>query len=419
MIDQRLEQIKKYTPEILFDEVAHEFVVSFVDDLIANIQVGEAKELFIFLTSILAKVPKTIETAAWRDRYETLISKIRWVAFPFLSETEVEKLFSTQIVEAIKNEYDIQGKIYGYFRISLGDEVAISSKRRLIIESLKNNNENIGNKEIIISGIEGKFPSTLKNWIRDFEQSSVIEKRVKRIAILEYLNLSVNLKGLSESNKEILRQVLEIYEDLRFIFVDRENVQTVHSLPEFLRDINDDIGENNKKNIFSNSEKEPEQNVVLSAYQGDLKQQRAIEAQQDRLKKIAGTNPDKIKDEFYKSVQNKDLNATVAAVKLLALNSQLLDFIKSDQKLNKFLTATWLKLYGQEAADDFKKNPIQPKFVRLFLKYVLSDRLKMKESDAGRIALQIGNILVSQGKLEYNRMAYFDVSNKEFKWFED
>ncbi len=413
MIDQRLEKIKTYSAEALFDETVYEMVSGFVDDLISNMQIGEAKELFFFLTNLLAKVPISLETANWRKKYESVISKIRWIAFPFISDQDVEKLFSNQLIEAIKNEYDIQNKIYGYFRISLGDEVAISSKRRLILSSLKNNNEDIGKKEIVIPGIDAKFPSQIKNWIRDFEQSSSREKRIKRIAILEYLNLSNNLKGLSVSDRDILRQILEIYEDLRFVFIDRENVEAVHILPEFLRDTNGDIRNNNKEEIELN------QNIILAAYQGDMKQQKAIEAQQQKLKSSVGTDPSRLQAEFYKSVQNQDLNGTVAAIKLLALNNQLLDFIKNDQKLNKFLTATWLKLYGQAVADEFAKNPIQPKFVRLFLKYVLFERLKMSESDAGRIALQIGNILVSQGKLEYNRMAYFDVAGRQFKWFED
>ena len=122
--------------------------------------------------------------------------------------------------------------------------------------------------------------------------------------------------------------------------------------------------------------------------------------------------------EFFKTVQKKDVNRTIALLRILAQINDLENFLGEDQKLNQFLGAIWEKQYGEDFSAQFRKNPVQLKFVRQFLRYVLESRLGLESSDAARIGLQIGNIFVGLGKKSYNKMAYFDVGKKEFIWFD-
>jgi len=45
--------------------------------------------------------------------------------------------------------------------------------------------------------------------------------------------------------------------------------------------------------------------------------------------------------------------------------------------------------------------------------------LGMSENDAAREAVKIGGLFVKAGKVEYNKMAYFDAQTKTFRWFSE
>lgn len=350
------------------------------------------------------------------EKYSSYCNLLKFVYLPLQTDSQIELIFRESMVYAlrlgIKVSDQIRLYIISYTIPSYGNRFA-----QLVIKAISYNEELIGQKKIFSVSENKMVEPFLKNWLKSYNQSRERDEEKISLQQSEFLSLNDDAVLLPPAEKQILAECIRIYDFLRYPSEVGKNILSVDegfenkkiSVPS------EPISIIQEKKEFDNDNSQE----IIAAYQGDIKQQRAIEAQQEKLKKSVGTDPVKLQAEFYKSVQNQDSNATIAAVKLLALNGQLLDFIKNDQKLNKFLTATWAKLYNQQTADDFTKNPIQPRFVRLFLRYVLSDRLRMKESDACRIALQIGNILVSQGKLEYNRMAYFDISGKEFKWFED
>ena len=141
-------------------------------------------------------------------------------------------------------------------------------------------------------------------------------------------------------------------------------------------------------------------------------------SEREKLSKRFNNDAAKLREEFFKTVQNKNTNQTIAILRILAQNKELENFLKDDAKLNKFLSAVWEKQFGKDFVSQFQKQPDQIKFVKQFLRYVLEERLGMTASDAARVGLQIGNIFVSSGKKGYNKMAYFDVASKGFKWLE-
>ena len=127
----------------------------------------------------------------------------------------------------------------------------------------------------------------------------------------------------------------------------------------------------------------------------------------------------KLRQEFFAAVQKKNVNRTIACLRLLTEKNDLENFLRQDEKLRQFLLVTWEKQYGADFAAQFRQNPTQIKFVRLFLRYILEERLTMPASEAARVGLQLANIFVKAGKKSYNKMAYFDVVSKEFRWFEE
>jgi len=156
---------------------------------------------------------------------------------------------------------------------------------------------------------------------------------------------------------------------------------------------------------------------ILDAYRGDTKMEKRIAKEEAKMAKKFKDDVGRLRQEFFAAVQKKKVEKTVAILRLMTRQDDIAKFIQEDTKLNKFLSAIWEKQYGAELAEEFKQKPDDLKFIRLFLQYVLQDRLGLSRSDAARIGLQLSNLFVSLGKKEYNKMAYFDIKNKIFDWF--
>lgn len=417
MIDGRLDKIKKVPTEELDSSAIFEQIDKLIEEYAIGSQIGEAKELWQFLTKTLTAGKTDEEKKAINNRYQPLLIKLGWVACPFISDSEVENLFKNNLLKAIDLEINLVGKVKSFIGLVLGDMRLATQRRNLLLFALKANEEELGARTLKIEDLNLELPPQIKNWLKDYDQSTLAQQRKERLSLLEYINTSKNVSQLSEEKKLILRQIFELYDFLRFLTSEEEVEATSHQLPRELG-LPQDQGNLSK---FVATQTEAKSNIeqeILVAYQGDPRQIKAIAAEQEKVTKKFGNDKPKLRTEFFTAVQNKNIVKTIAILRILAGLADIENFIKEDEKLNKFLTITWAKRYGDDFAAEFTKNPAQVQFIRLFLRYVLEERLGMSLSDAARVGLQIANIFVSLGKIDYNKMAYFDIKDKSFKWFE-
>ncbi|MFA6382497.1 MAG: hypothetical protein WCX08_04495 [Candidatus Buchananbacteria bacterium] len=417
MIDSRLEKIKKMSPEELGSSATFGLIEKLADEYAIGSQIGEAKELWQFLTKNLIAGKTDEEKKAVGHHYQPLLIKLGWVACPFISESEIENLFKSSLLVAIDLEIDLVDKAKSFIGLVFGDLRLATQRRNLLVFALKANEEELGTRTLKIENLNLELPPQIKNWLKDYDQSTQTPQRKERLSLLEYINTSKNISQLSEEKKLILRQIFELYDFLRFL-TSEENVEaTSHQLPEeiALPKEKEDLSKFITTQTETKSSMEQE---VLAAYQGDPRQLKAVASEQEKVTKKFGDDKAKLRVEFFTAVQNKNVVRTIAILRILAGLADLENFIKEDEKLNKFLAVTWAKRYGDEFAAEFAKNPAQIQFIRLFLRYVLEERLGLSASDAARVGLQIANIFVSLGKIDYNKMAYFDVGKKSFEWFE-
>jgi len=415
MIDNRLEKIKK----IQESDLLNPDIISNTEDLCADYvngsRVGEAQELWVFLSKLIngSKI-KTLNLSFYL-RYNEVLDKLAWIAYIFMPDLEVERLYKSRLLFGLSNEFDIKGKVKLYFNLAFGDLLRLNQRRNLIINALRSNEEYLGRQDLNITNLNEKLPPMIKNWLRDYDQSSQTEKRMERLGIVEYFNASRNIRQLSESQKLYLRQILELYDLLRFLTATDDNLEiTGHEIPSKSNLSNnlkpaEDIVNETSSNLLIEKE-------ILAAYQGDARQQKMITGEEEKLKKAGKF---KLREEFMAAVQDKNVNKTMAAFRVLARSGDLGSFLKEDAKLNKFMAGVWEKKFNKALAAEFIKNADQLKFVRLFLRYILEERLGLGTSDAARLGLQLGNIFVNLGKKEYNKIAYYDVGSKGFKWFEE
>lgn len=433
MIDTRLEKIKKITPSQLGEAGMLDLLNRLTNEYVVGSQVGEADELWQALRRLTAGPQAKTINAAVIDQINRLMVDLGWLALPFLSDSAVEDLFRANLLRAFSLEVDVLGKIKTLFSLSYGDLNALEQQRRLLLGALKANETLIGDRPIKISDAGQELTPAIKNWLKDYDQSSNSAQRSRRLNLVEYINTNNNVRQLSVEQKETLRWVLGVYDFIRFLNQRKGMSETGHEVPA------ERVAVLTHEEPVSAAVQEPVsegEEEILQAYQGDSKQQQAIVHEQAKLAKKIGGSPryarhapraeraggagkiDQLPAIFYRAVQTKNVAATVAALLLMAETDTLVNFLQADEKLRQFLSLTWEKQYGKAVADEFGRNPNQPKFVRLFLQYVLQQRLGLDSSEAARLGLHVGSTFVRAGKKEYNTLAYFDVTSKTFKWFD-
>jgi len=306
----------------------------------------------------------------------------------------------------------------------------------------------LGNTQVItskkIERNEKSYQPTIHNWLVDYT-SVVGVGKINPVAVNNYFVTNKNCQNLTNYERGIVRELVNFYERLKrssfepegleedAVIIDENNEIVIFSdgrfeklnpkIEELSKQLEDESAPQSpaeKKTVASSAGVASEQGKeILAAYQGDEKQKRNLARAEKKITKKFKDDISKLRAEFFKSVQAKDVSKTIVILRVLAQKQDLEKFLKEDERLFKFLSVTWEKQYGHELAAEFQKNPGQLKFVRLFLQYVLQQRLAIPRSDAARIGMQIGNIMSGFGKQEYKKMAYFEVSSKTFNWFED
>ncbi len=364
-----------------------------------------------------------------REEYNIIINMLLLPSLIFLNNDQITIIFRDYLIKLIKSDADILWPVENYI-----DYYQDTSKTfdfvNLATRSMGQNREKIGNVKINLEAEDKKVDPTVGNWLKHYN-SFLYENKVK--GILKEADFFQNdrfIKSLSDEDVNLLKKVIRLYNFLKFPGqFSQYLVKSKKTLP--LKDNNiffpesdekmekEESRENilelekNKKSMAS-GEKE-----ILAAYQGNLKQQKAIAKIETKLKKKFADDLNKYRSDFFTSVQSKDIDRSIAILRLLSKANDLEKFLKEDEKLNKFLVSVWEKRYGKEFVADFSKNPGAVKFIRLFLRYVLEERLGMVTSDAARIGMQIGNIFIELGHKDFNQLAYFDMKSKQFGWFEE
>lgn len=418
-----------------------DLVVKF-DDL------DQAKEFIrVFWPQIEADRDLVKNKPDYFSRLNKIFAYCSIVAIPTLSDKKLIGLFEKEIAwyfRDLVSNFSLWDKVRSNLVVIYPrtDRNVLKEKIR---KALLANDERITDKDI--SRNNETYPPTIKQWLLDFT-SVVGNEYAESVKLNSYFIQNLNFQKLDDKEKGIIRELITFYnriklssnklegyeekipaedEDGSFILnegryekVDQDILSLLKKFEaagEITPEMREQISEVNKSNQSVYNESSLQE--IINAYQGDNIKEKAINLEIEKFNKTIKGNATKLQDEFYKAVQDGNSNKTIATLYLLSKNNQLLDFIKSDLKLKNFLSATWAKKYGQVIVDDFSNNPTKPKFLKMFLQYVLQERLGLNENDAARVGMHISNQFANQGKTEYNKLAYFDVAAKSFKWFTD
>ena len=421
---------------VLKDKNTKQTITQLVDYLVWYGESREAYKVVAAFEQLINQLPAE-EKVRMREEYHAVISRLHFLTLQYRSDDEVLKIIEFGLAAALHDpellvvEY-LRQKLLDFFVLKKRDEYKLR-----LNQAINKNNEQLTTAKVPLR--DGEQRGTTQNWLKHYI-SSVGVGVASNLAKAEYFLLLNTLPNLTNQEKRVVKDFIEIVEFIKksslslegleesVIFIDKDGKRKMFSqgiIEDFSsqryfqisnkeRKLLEPIVSNAPPAIVSTSEQE-----ILLAYQGDKKQKKEIAKVEGKLAKKLRDDIVKLRAEFFKAVQAKDIVKTVAILRILAQKQDLEPILQQDEKLFKFLAVTWERQYGKDLAAEFKKAPAQFKFVRLFLRYVLEQRLGLGRNDAARFGMQVGNILVSLGKPEYKQVAYFDVKTKIFNWFEE
>ncbi len=413
------EQIKLNDPSIfaqineLLDRVARE------DSL---------KEALLFKDNLSEKLDKQNikqENPDLYADYKYLIAKASFVALSALTRKEILDLLRNNFKVSFDLElYDMWEDKLRFALAAIPNLEERAEFKKNILEVLEKNEETITSKYIIRDG--DSYEGTVANWLSDYRaQKETGEEKTNSLAVSEYLSNNKNINDLEAGERARVKKLLELYEKLNIPPFSLEGIEESHvfinsetgEITIFNEGVFEDAGKVERKEAndsFAARQKPAEEydkkdlEIIKERYLGDEKERKNIEEEMNSLGNISSNFPN-LEKYFEKAVSSKEKTKVVAVLYILAKNRKIDNLLSQ----NKFAgNKVEEKIENKE---NFRINPAHADYVKIFLRSIFEDELGLSENESARLGLHILNILKKQG-VDYGNLAYFDMSDKLFKW---
>ena len=198
-----------YLKNILPKEEGLNLISYLVEEAFESLSAGDAYRLVNGLSAALKLVnlPPQI-----RSVYDHHVLVLKYTCFHMLEPEEQKELLSKHLIFAFKNEIDVQNRIHFVF-FPFFDKAQITTLN-LLLRAINENSEVLGKGNITLPGGRSAV-STIGNWIIDYKSSSISPKQGS-LSVITYLTKSENIKILNKDESELLKNILLLYDWMRF-----------------------------------------------------------------------------------------------------------------------------------------------------------------------------------------------------------
>ena len=353
---------------------------------------------------------RTLLDVTDEERLQQIITLLKVAGVAVLRVRDVEEVFQSSTVMALRAGLDLASGMQAAL-ISYGEPDLAVNVSNTILRVIGLNAETIGETPLTVPESPERIDPTVQNWLRVYNGSFPLNQERGPVERAHFLQRDANVKRLNNADREILTKLLETYDLLRF----------PHKAPiveerAALEPVVERVGGRAITEPAAATVTAPALGHIVAAYRGGDADQRAVTEAASGIRAKVGDDPKKLAAEFFAAVQSRNVPRAVAALRLLAQADQLERLLADDQALRQHLLSVWPSLYGQAAADTLAQQPLSRQSVQLFIQYVLQERLDVPEHDAARVGAQLSNIFKQRGRHQYEKLAYFDVREKTFKW---
>jgi len=122
------------------------------------------------------------------------------------------------------------------------------------------------------------------------------------------------------------------------------------------------------------------------------------------------------KEKFYEAINNQDKLDFLTSLAIFFSSGNLAKIFKDDKRYHKFWRTRLLKEQGLEGVRNFDENPVSPRSLSNFIKYVLEQRFKMSEQESPLWGAYLSSLAHSIGDSDFEKIAYGDLMTQKFKW---
>ena len=147
--------------------------------------------------------------------YDGLIGLLKFVSLTACKRRELRSLLNQSLVQALEAGVEVSANLDSF--INLYEEGLGTDKemRRELLYALETNRETLGNSMIEVSQ-NGKMEPIVQNWLKSYNLSQSLNVARGRFNQINFLNSGRNVGLLSSTDKEVLSELIRIYDKLLF-----------------------------------------------------------------------------------------------------------------------------------------------------------------------------------------------------------
>jgi len=354
------------------------------------------------------------------EEYKEIAMVLRFVGLSFIyNDQRILELFEKYFVGALRTpDLDVQERLRHKlldFPITTRD-----SFKEKIRKALHANQERLTEHYLALDDKEAE--GTVSNWLRDYIQN-VGGGLVDKLQMVQYLTDGANVKKLSPEEREYVRRLITFYE------VTKISSETPQGVEDFIAAYDPDRG----KHYFINSDGLAEEVLISEAHltKTITKKPPLVKPSAGGIRALYKNAPITVLKQqnyptavfvknLYEALFSTPLVADREAISL-AILTQLaengaLDILLAGQPFTSVFSKYLKDKNKLKEARDFVLTPKTPYFLSQFLQFILVDQLRLGDDRATQLVVRLGNLMKKAGKPEYFDMAYYDMSEKRFKW---
>lgn len=175
----------------------------------------DIKESYLLAKALEKILPEITPESEYYQRYFKIINQLKFVAFGTLSDKEQEDLLKNHLAVALEMaDFNLLDRIKS--GISLFPILARDEIKKAFRQVILANDQLIGQNKLIIriNNEESQVNPTIANWLKDYNRVLGTEP-VDSLAQSQYFSENKNFRNLTETEKEKLKKVIQLYEYLK------------------------------------------------------------------------------------------------------------------------------------------------------------------------------------------------------------
>ncbi|MBU1075377.1 hypothetical protein KJ705_04825 [Patescibacteria group bacterium] len=376
-------------------------------------EMGDSVEIINTLTPIVGELETDFPDL--HKKYQDLLLYGEIITIPVRTSDQVQALLESSLVRAIEWKIDVRKVLNTYFVFHKFPFDLLGDDRVKLLKGIQNNKERIGNKQLETERGNKRDP-LVENWIRDFISFFDRPGLKNPLDEINYMSHSKKVAGLDPKEKEILKEVIRIYDYANFP-TPLNVTPTDHVMFE---------EPNQEEPVLTKSvpmpvpAKDPEvqRTKLIEEFLGSEEDRDRIHKEETNLEQVSNEGLRPVIEIFVEAVHQKDKYKAIAALRVAAEKGDLLVELKNNQRVSTLAKEILQDKYKPETMADFQRNGFTASYLSVFLQHVFKEKMGLDDAESARFGVQLENILAEKGHAEVQGMVYGDLASGKYAWQE-